>query len=62
MPKKVCDRAGRSSFGVTFGSLWDHFGIILGDKGRMADVMRIGAGLLGLKSENMRAIAATSKF
>ena len=28
----------------------------------MADVMRIGAGLLGLKSENMHAIAATSRF
>ena len=28
----------------------------------MADVMRIGAGLLGLKSENMHTIAATSRF
>ena len=28
----------------------------------MADVMRIGAGLLGLKSENMHAIGATSRF
>ena len=28
----------------------------------MADVMRIGAGLLGLKIENMHAIAAASKF
>ena len=28
----------------------------------MADVMRIGAGLLGLKSENMHAIAAASRF
>ena len=28
----------------------------------MAGVMRIGAGLVGLKGENMHAIAATSRF
>ena len=28
----------------------------------MADVMRIGAGLLGLKIENMHATAAASRF
>ena len=37
--------------GVTCGSLWDHFG----------HMMRICAGLIGLKSENMHATAARSK-
>ena len=38
--------------GVTCGSLWDHFG----------HMMRICAGLIGLKSENMHATAARSKI
>ena len=38
--------------GVTFGSLWDHFG----------HMMHIGSGLIGLKSENMHATAARSKI
>ena len=34
----------------------------MGYRRRMADVMRIGAGLLGLKIENMHATAAASRF
>ena len=60
---RVCQRKfANQRAGALLGSLWGHFGIILGYKRRMADVMRIGAGLLGLKSENMHAIVATSRF
>ena len=45
--------------GTTLGSLWDKFGHI---KRRIAGVMRIGAGLVGLRSENMHATAARSKI
>ena len=43
---------------VALGHFWVSFGLY---RRRMAAVMRISAGLVGLKSENMHATAARSK-
>ena len=52
--------------GVHFGATLEHFGgtlVPLWAYGRrMAGVMRIGAGLVGLKSENVHGTRATSEF
>ncbi len=56
-------------FGVTleqFGVTLEHFGFHCGSRWayrrRMAGVMHIGAGLVGLQIENVHATAARSKF
>ena len=49
--------------GVTLGALQGHFWVTFGSyRRRMAGVMHVGAGLVGLKSESMHATRATSKF
>ena len=48
--------------GALLGSFWGHFGIILGYRRRMADVMRIGAGLVGPKSGNVEKVLVFKTF
>ena len=59
--------------GVTLKAFWGNFGVILGLRGWLWDtfgslghhigqMMRICAGLVGPKSENVHATAATSGF
>ena len=49
-----------------FGALWRYFGATLGGLWaygrRMAGVMHIGAGWVGLKSENVHGTRTTSEF